>query len=251
MAALKTSATSHPAARDMNAPIDRFERLQTEQRRPLAQHIYADLRRRIIALELLPDSPLSRAELSEHYGISQTPLREALQRLSEEGLVATYPQSRTEVRRIDVGQIFEGQFLRKAIEADIVGRLASEPGKQKLTAAEDTHDRLIRTWARDQSFQTFSELDKQFHRDLYAAAGLSNLIQLVDARCGQLDRIRRLHLQWYNDRKPEKVVKDHQAILDSIRRSDVDGAQLAMRTHLAGTVGRLEELRTNFPQYFC
>jgi DNA-binding GntR family transcriptional regulator len=231
--------------RDHKRDISQFDR-----RLPLPQQVYADLRRRIIALELLPDAPLSRSELSEQYQISQTPLREALQKLGDEGLVATFPQSRTEVRRIDVAQVFEGQLLRTALEVEIVTRLAADTSKAALGTPEDTHERLVRSWAREQSIQTFSELDRQFHRDLFVAAGMSNLIQLVESRCGQLDRIRRLHLQWFNDRKPEKVVKDHQAIVDCIRQSDVEGAQRAMRDHLAGTVGRIDDLRANFPDYF-
>jgi DNA-binding GntR family transcriptional regulator len=234
----------------MNALIETTRRWQFDRRLPLAQQVYADLRRRIISLDLPPDSPLSRVELSQYYQISQTPLREALQKLGEEGLVATYPQSRTEVSRIDVDQILEAQFLRKAVEADIVARLAADPQKAKLAAAQDSHDRLARSWEREQSFEEFAELDRQFHRDLYAAAGLASLIELVEKRCGQLDRIRRLHLQWFNDRKPEKVVGDHQSILDAVLRSDVEGAQRAMREHLADTIGRLEVLRANYPDYF-
>ena len=234
----------------MNALIETTQRWQFDRRLPLAQQVYADLRRRIISLDLPPDSPLSRVELSQYYQISQTPLREALQKLGEEGLVATYPQSRTEVSRIDVDQILEAQFLRKAVEADIVARLAADPQKAKLAAAQDSHDRLARSWEREQSFEEFAELDRQFHRDLYAAAGLASLIELIEKRCGQLDRIRRLHLQWFNDRKPEKVVGDHQSILDAVLRSDVEGAQRAMREHLAGTIGRIEVLRANYPDYF-
>jgi DNA-binding GntR family transcriptional regulator len=234
----------------MNALIEATRRWQFDRRLPLAQQVYADLRRRIISLDLPPDSPLSRVELSQYYQISQTPLREALQKLGEEGLVATYPQSRTEVSRIDVDQILEAQFLRKAVEADIVARLAADPDKAKLAPAQDTHDRLVRSWESEHSFEDFAELDRQFHRDLYVGAGMASLTDLVETRCGQLDRIRRLHLQWFNDRKPEKVVSDHRSILDAILQSDVEGAQRAMREHLGDTVGRIDVLRANYPDYF-
>ena len=235
----------------MNAFADTSDRWTFDRRLPLAQQVYADLRRRIVSLDLPPDRPLSRVELSQHYQISQTPLREALQKLGEEGLVATYPQSRTEVSRIDVAQIFEAQFLRKAVESDIVARLAADPRKAGLAAAEESHERLAHSWERDQSFEKFAEIDRQFHRDLYAAAGVTSLVEMVEKRCGQLDRIRRLHLQWFNDRKPEKVVQDHRLILDAILGSDIEGARQAMREHLADTIGRLEVLRANFPDYFC
>lgn len=224
---------------------------QFDRRLPLPQQVYADLRRRIISLELLPDAPLSRNELSIQYQISQTPLREALLKLSEEGLVATYPQSRTEVRRIDVAQLAEAHFLRTAIEIEVVTRLAENSQKLPILEAEKTHDELVKSWAREQSIDVFSKLDRQFHHDLFAAAGMSSLIQLIDSRCGQLDRMRRLHLQWSKDGKPDKVVKDHQAVLDAIGAGEVAAAQRAMRTHLAGTIGRLDELRRHFPEYFC
>lgn len=234
----------------MNVLTGSSDRWKFDRRLPLAQQVYADLRRRIVSLDLPPDCPLSRVELSEHYQISQTPLREALQKLTEEGLVATYPQSRTEVSRIDVGQIFEAQFLRTAVEADIVGRLASDSQKTKLAAAEESHERLARSWEREHSVEEFAELDRQFHRDLYRAAGLTSLIQLVENRCGQLDRIRHLHLKFFKDRKPEKVVQDHQSILDAIRQSNAAAAQGALRDHLAGTVARVEVLRAQHPDYF-
>jgi DNA-binding GntR family transcriptional regulator len=235
----------------MDASASHASQSQFDRRLPLPQQVYADLRRRIVALELLPDAPLSRIELSEHYQISQTPLREALLKLSEEGLVATYPQSRTEVRRINVAEVVEAHFLRTAIEVEVVTRLAESPAKSAFSAAEATHDELVKSWAREQSIEVFSKLDRQFHHDLFGAAGMSNLVQLIDSRCGQLDRMRRLHLQSSKDGKPDRVVKDHQAVLDAINAGDVAGAQRAMRSHLAGTIGRLDVLRAAFPDYFC
>ena len=60
-----------------------------------AARVYTGLRARIVSLELLPDTVLSRAEIAKQYGVSQSPVREAVQKLEQEGLVVSYPKSRT------------------------------------------------------------------------------------------------------------------------------------------------------------
>ncbi|MGO8433620.1 GntR family transcriptional regulator, partial [Rhizobium johnstonii] len=74
-----------------------------------------------------PDTPLSRTELTETYEVSQTPTRDALQLLPQEGLVRIYPQSSTVVTRIDVLQIYEAHFLLVALETEVCRRPATDP----------------------------------------------------------------------------------------------------------------------------
>ena len=64
--------------------------------------MFERLRNAIIALELPPGAPLSRAELAGQFGVSSTPVRDALMRLEEEGLVDVFPQHATVVSQIDV-----------------------------------------------------------------------------------------------------------------------------------------------------
>jgi DNA-binding GntR family transcriptional regulator len=218
---------------------------------PLAEQVYEDLRRRIVTLELPPDHSLSRQELSEHYGVSQTPLRDAIQRLESEALLDIFPQSRTVVTRIDTSLVRETQFMRTALEVEIAALLAGDPDKSIMMPAEEAQERLCRIAERNGPFEEFSRYDKEFHRALYAAANLAKLSQMVDARSGQLDRIRRLHLQLKDDRKSEQVVADHARILAAMKGSDVDAAKAAMREHLSGTVKRLDALRSRFPDCFA
>lgn len=230
---------------------DMPKRWTFDRRLPLAEQVYGDLRRRIVALELPPDHSLSRLELSEYYGVSQTPLRDAIQRLESESLVEIYPQSRTVVTRIDTSLVRETQFMRTALEVEIVALLSADGDKSKLVPAEEAQESLRRIADRDGPFEDFSRLDKEFHRALYTAADMAGLSELVDARGGQLDRIRRLHLQLKDDRKSQQVAADHDRILAAVRKSDVDEAKAAMRSHLSGTVRRLEALRSRFPDFFA
>src|SRR5436189_6048761 len=92
--------------------------------RQAAPQVFERLRGMIIELELPPGSPLSRAALADQFGVSSTPIRDALMRLEEEGLVEVFPQYATVVRRIDVRLAQQAHFLRQAVELEIVRGLA-------------------------------------------------------------------------------------------------------------------------------
>src|SRR6478672_10737029 len=108
--------TAPRAAPSSGARLDRA--------RQAAPQVFERLRNAIIALELPPGAPLSRAELAAQFGVSSTPIRDALMRLEEEGLVDVFPQYATVVSRVDVRLAQQAHFLRQAVELEIVRGLA-------------------------------------------------------------------------------------------------------------------------------
>src|SRR6201746_1673366 len=92
--------------------------------RQAAPQGFERLRGLIISLELPPGSALSRAALAGQFGVSSTPVRDALMRLEEEGLVEVFPQYATVVSRVDVRLAQQAHFLRQAVELEIVRGLA-------------------------------------------------------------------------------------------------------------------------------
>ena len=81
----------------------------------------------ILSLKLAPGTALSRLRLQAQFGVSSTPIRDALMRLEEAGLVEVFPQSGTIVSLIDVALARQAQFLRRAIEQEVVRMLAAAP----------------------------------------------------------------------------------------------------------------------------
>jgi DNA-binding GntR family transcriptional regulator len=213
-----------------------------------AQRVYDDLRRRIVNLELPPGTTLSRVELTRQYEVSQTPLREAMQRLEQDGLIDIFPQSRTVVTKIDSAQLYEAHFLRVAVEAEVVRRLARAPdpavikkARAILTLQEALADNL-------DEIGMFNELDEAFHQTLFGAVGQLNLHRMLKAKAGHLARARRLDLP--KGGKIRAILNSHRAIVDAIEAGDGLAAQDAMRDHLAGTVGRIEALQREHPDHF-
>src|SRR5579864_415043 len=114
----------------MHDPITAASARARDRGRIGAAYVFDALRQDIIALTLAPGSVLSRAELQDRFGLSSTPVRDALMRLQEEGLVEVFPQHATVVSPIDLEKAQQGQFLRRSIESEIVRVLASKPDRR-------------------------------------------------------------------------------------------------------------------------
>ena len=233
---------SHPT-------LDIFQRTQTDTGTAgtASSRSYDDLRRRIVEMDLPPDATLSRAELAAEYGISQTPIREALQRLEQDGLVRIFPQSRTIVTRISIPQLLESHFLRVAVESEIVRvlSLSNADIAPKLNAIIAMQETLV---GNTSEVGMFNELDEAFHQTMFQAAGQPGLFALIRAKGGHLARARRLDLP--KEGKMRSIVERHQEITAAIAAGEPLRAQEALRDHLTGTVSRIDILRQEHPQHF-
>ncbi|WP_137136322.1 GntR family transcriptional regulator [Rhizobium sp. FKY42] len=217
-----------------------------DRSRQVAVQVLDILRERILSLELEPGQPVSRHTLQNEFAVSQTPVRDALLRLREEGLIDIFPQYATRVSRVDIGHARQAQFLRLSIEAEALRRLTVE----NPTAIADQLDELIalqERFAERETYDRFEELDRAFHRVLYLQTGIDRLWDLVRTQSVHLDRLRRLNLPMPG--KLQSLIGDHKAIAQAVRRSDVEGAVGALRKHLSGTLSILDEIRARYPDY--
>lgn len=213
-----------------------------------AQRVYDDLRERIIHFDLPPETTLSRQDLAAVYEVSQTPVREAILRLGEEGLVRIYPQSRTIVSKIDIPQLREAHFLRVSVETEVVRHLALRGGD---VAVRDAAAILAeqRTLAEIPSaMERFTELDDAFHESLFRAVNQTGLFHMLKAKTGHLARLRRLDLP--SKGKFAAILEAHAAIVAAISAGDEAAAAAAMRHHLTGTISSIDALVEANPAYF-
>src|SRR6187401_1930252 len=140
-----------------------------DRARQAAPQVFERLRNAIIALELPPGAPLSRAELAGQFGVSSTPVRDALMRLEEEGLVDVFPQHATVVSRVDVRLAQQAHFLRQAVELEIVRALAIQHDEALVAELHATIARQ-QQYAKAGDFENFMAADNEFHSQLYTAA---------------------------------------------------------------------------------
>ena len=237
------SATSGLASASPAGRTPAFDRS-----RQAAPQVFERLREQILSLALAPGTVLSRAELAAQFGLSQTPIRDALIKLGEEGLVDIFPQHATVVSRIDVALAEQAQFLRRAIEAEVVRSLAGRADAallDQLRAQTDVQAALMGSPA----YQAFIAADRAFHRLMYQAAGVPDLFDLVRQRSGHVDRLRMLNLPSVG--KQRTIVQDHRRIVDAIASGDAQAAQASLREHLSGTLAQVADIRLAHPGFFA
>jgi GntR family transcriptional regulator, rspAB operon transcriptional repressor len=230
---------------DMDAKLKRNQG-RLDRSRQAAPQIFETLRDRILTLALKPNTLLSRAELQSEFGISQTPVRDALMKLEQEGLVEVYPQHATVVARIDIDAARQAHFLRVAIELEAVRRVAQNPSAAFIARLRAAIDEQRRMKTRD--YPGFVVADHAMHQLFCQEAGVPDLWQIIRRQCGHIDRLRLLNLPLPG--KIEAVIRDHEAIVDAIERADPDAAAAALRKHLSGTLSIIEQIRERHPDYF-
>ncbi len=212
-----------------------------------ASFVQDELRRAILAMELRPGMPLVEKELTARFGISRTPVREALIRLKEEGLVEIFPQSGTFVARIPAAAIPEAVFIRQALEGAAVA-LAAQRAKPADIARLDATIAALHE-ARDAGSQAdFHDGDEAFHETIAGIAGFPGVWRIAHAAKSQIDRCRRMTLPVPG--RMTIVIREHLSILDAIRRKDGEAAERAMRDHLGMLLPDLVEMQAKNPGYF-
>ena len=211
-----------------------------------ASAIAAALRDDIVGMVLLPRTPLRDMLICARFGTSRTPVREALIRLGEEGLVEIVPQSGTFVSRIPVEAIAETVLVRQALEGFTVERAAAggKTAAARLDAALDAQ----REQATRGDTRGFHDADEAFHETIALLAGHPNIWRLLRQVKVQLDRARRLTVPALGGM--ERVIADHSAIRDAVVAGDTAAARRAMTAHLGVVVPDVARLRDLHPDYF-
>ncbi|MEO4001883.1 GntR family transcriptional regulator [Mesorhizobium sp. CAU 1732] len=216
------------------------------RRRTLTDEIYDELRRQIVDVELLPGTVLPEKSICEQFGVSRTPLREAILLLVQSGLVVVAPQFATFVAPLDPAAVREAHFLRNNLEPAALRLLCSGPfiDLSSLRAVVLEQRLLL---AREE-FSAFLPLDDQFHRLIFELAGLSGVWSIIHTKKAHLDRVR--HLQAPQKGKIPLLIEQHEAILDALERRDAEAAEAMLRTHISGAIAYMSQLEELRPELF-
>ena len=195
----------------------------------LYEQVAERLRQRIFAHELQPGSWIDEQALALEYGISRTPLREALKVLAAEGLVVLKPRRGcyvTELSEQDIDEVFPVMAL-------LEGRVAEEAARHITSAdfarLETIHAELEKHAAANNA-DRFFEVNQRFHTALQDIAGNRYLAQLIDDARKVIKLTRRDSLRL--EGRLKQSLAEHREILEALRQKDPARAQRSMHDHL-------------------
>ncbi len=206
----------------------------------LYEQVAERLRSRIYAHELIAGTWIDEQALAVEYGISRTPMREALKVLAAEGLVELRPRRGcyvTELSEHDLDDIFPVIALLEGRAAFEAARLASAADLARLRAL---HQRLEQH-AMSSNSDAFFETNQEFHRAIQALAGNRWLSQLIDDTRRMLKLTRRNSLRL--EGRLKQSLAEHRGILDAIEAHDANAAGSLMQAHLLSGRAALSKLK--------
>ncbi|MCA0056654.1 MULTISPECIES: GntR family transcriptional regulator [unclassified Mesorhizobium] len=212
-----------------------------------ASAVYRELHEAIVSMQLKPGNALNEKVLTERFGVSRTPVREALIRLVEDGLVNIYPQSGTFVAPIPISLIPEAVVIRKALEGATVEKAAQCANGNDVGKLDDILARQ-RFLAERQDMNGFHEADEAFHEAIAGIASYSGIWNYLKPVKVQIDRARRMTLPALG--RMDHVIGEHTVIRNAIAAHDVKAACEAMRIHLGAVIPDVEQLRDAYPDWF-
>lgn len=208
---------------------------------PLAlyQEVAERLRQRIFAHELPPGTWVDEQALADHYGISRTPLREALKVLASEGLVTLKPRKGcyvTEISDRDLDEIFTVMAL---LEGQCAREAATKASTAGLAELERIHAKLELA-ATETDIDGFFEANQAFHRAVQALADNRWLLNVIE----DLRKVIKLsrHHSLFSEGRLEQSLSEHREILAALAARDPDLADRKMREHIASGRAALDRI---------
>ena len=196
---------------------------------PSSELVYRRLKDQIISGDLAPGSRLIELSIAADFGVSRTPVREALKRLAAENLVLADPARGMIVHAPDAGEIEDVFVVREALDG-LAARLAAH----RITPSELSRLRLIvdtmRQAIEGDRREQIVIANQRFHDVIYSAAGNAMLARVAsDLR----DFVRRFStLPFASPDRVEHVLAEHEAILAALQAHDPEAAHAASNGHL-------------------
>ena len=212
--------------------------INLDRRLPVSEQVYGVLRDSIIRVKLFPGSPISENSICRQFSVSRTPVRAALQRLSEEGLVDIFPQQGTFVSKIRVDDIKDSHFVRRSLEVAVLRDVGSRWTRETSRTFRDLVD-IQAADVRRNDVDAFLASDERFHQAFSVHARKEGVWSVIKAA-----KMPMLRFYWFfgTPQRMPIVLEEHLTILDALDEGDMAKAEAAMITHLDKNFVMFEKL---------
>ncbi|MEJ2665893.1 MAG: GntR family transcriptional regulator [Deinococcales bacterium] len=205
------------------------------------ERVYRALRSDILTLELAPSAPLDEQRLSQAFGLSRTPVREALVRLTVEGLAVSLPKRGTIVAPLDLSRV-PAYFDALTLMQRVVSRLAARhhrPGE--LERAESLRQAFAGAVARSDVLAMI-EVNRDFHVALAETGHNAYYTGFYARLLDEGRRMLRLYYASFHDRLPGRYVDEHGTLLAAVKARDEARADRVARRHAEQVAEQIRSL---------
>ena len=204
--------------------------IQLKVQKPLKDLVYLELKHKILTGEIVSQTRLMEIDLSEKMNVSRTPIREAIKKLSDDGLVKIVPRRGAYVANIsikDMLDVFEVREDMEGFAAKLAAQRINDEEKEELRKIATEYDEAL---AKAEDKEGIIELDEKFHNFIVSCCGNDTLSELVKYVQELSLRFRYLY---YNDYSLyESTAEKHHRIMDAISNGRADEARKEADAHV-------------------
>ena len=197
--------------------------------------VFEALRKAIVEGDLEVGQPLRQDDIARMFNTSRIPVREAISRLEEQGLVKTQRYRGAVVSGLSAEEAAEIFDLRALIEPEIIRRSVPLMTAQGLRRARG----FCEDFSNSNDPMAWGDLNRDFHSELYAASGLKYHLDVVDNAMDRVDRYLRAQLVLSDGM--ERANREHLGMLEACEKRDADLAAMRTAEHIRGAKDSLLE----------
>lgn len=220
-----------------------FRAVDVAQTKSATEIVFDSLRQAIIMGELEDGAPLRQEEIAKAFNTSRIPVREAIARLEQLGLVETRRYKGAVVAAITNDEFDEIFDLRALVESDAIRRAVPMMTRASLVVARSCHEDFAKATAPE----AWPDLNRKFHCSLYGAAQAPNYLKVINGLLDRLDRYLRVQLCLTDGM--ERATREHGAILSACESGDAERAASLTYDHVQGVKASvLDYLKTKRDQ---
>lgn len=213
-------------------------------RKTLAPDLRRSIADDILSGRLPPGSRLDERALAAQFGVSRTPVREALKQLVVTGLVESRPHRGVFVARLEPQEVQDMFELASELEASCARLAALRMSAEERRRLEEMH-RASLDWVRDGALDRYDAFNLEFHAAIFRGAHNKHLLETALAVRGRVTPFRRAQFNILT--RLAASFEEHQAIVDAIARGDADLAARAMRGHIGSSLAASERYLAEIP----
>lgn len=177
--------------------------------------------------ELKPGTRIREVEVAERFGISRTPVRDAIRRLESDGLLIHMPRHGAVIKELDHREVIELYEIREVLEGTAARYAARHASELEIAELEDLNELMLKN---GQDPVKVAEANRLFHQALYRTANNRYLIDALNSLSNSMALLGGTTLQY--DGRPESAYQEHKNIIDSIRSGNADQADTDARHHI-------------------
>lgn len=202
--------------------------------RPLSLQVYETIKKDIVSLKYPPGSFLKERELAESLGVSRTPVREAIQRLSQEFWVISGDGKKMQVRPITLADVHEIIQIRNIIECSAIDWLVNN-GEPRVIAGQ--LDSILNEMKKTKEQYLFTSLDLSSHCLIIKNMKNERLLRFWATIQEEVVRMGLMSLR--GEYRFGEVIYEHEVLVDALWKKDSEEVKVAMKEHLENSFASL------------